>query len=70
MKYYYKIFKDTKWFMYIPFAFFNKKLAAWILEPEEYVDRGWRFIFAQFNLMCITLPSIIIVPAIIIHFIK
>lgn len=55
-----KIFIDTqpKRWMFIPFACFW--MAKWIFEPELYLNRGWRLIFTEFNLMASMLISILI----------
>jgi hypothetical protein len=40
------IFKDTKFWMYIPFAcIYGLKMSKWVFEPDNETDRGWRMVF-------------------------
>jgi hypothetical protein len=47
-----KIFKDTKPWMYLPFAcIYGLKMSRWVFEPNNVEDRQWRYIFQTLNLM-------------------
>lgn len=46
-----KIFKDTKWWMYLPFACVaGTRMVNWVLKPKEMIDREWRMSFLIINL--------------------
>jgi len=66
MKKYLKMFKDTKWWMYLPFTVFW--MSYWIFEEDDQVKRMWRALFQEFNLMLITFPTLIFIVFILNHF--
>lgn len=45
-----KAVKEMKWWMYLPFACVSKTMVRWVFEPNEFVDRGWRYIVLMFNM--------------------
>lgn len=56
-----EIFKDTKFWMYLPFAcLYGLKMSRWVFQPDNEKDRCWRMIFTFYNLVFSLIFGIIV----------
>ncbi len=55
-----EVFKDTKFWMYLPFAcVWGLKMSKWVFEPDTVEGRQWRYIFQLLNVILTVIVAVI-----------